>query len=545
MAALLALAAGCADDGTSEQPGDVANNDGNGGKEDNGGGDEQSLCVGVRGNGARIFAHFGGLALIHEHYGPIDGIAGGSSGSISSFLTESIYANPHVRNCGGKTCDDRAFGARAALLYKSIEGYLMVMANSEEVQAIQLLIPLATQAQQLGLDEMLANGQIEEARQALLTLFQSEDLKDLINPELIDLLANSPDPQFHIEDIWGSIKSFGSFAVDNDRLFVRPGLIDFEAFADKIGRVGSFYAAYGPANADTWTAFLDGCAEQGRERNWREVMTLDAGDGNTCGDHFAQLLTTWRTDLLVDEASYDSRINDPIGLYLPALISTSVLQGDAVNTFKNAREAYTNAQPYTWDINFDDVRFGYWGTNDDLNRVAANPQGFADDKTARFLPLGQDTWRKALSLSPAEPGLTRALEINDTLVSAGGWSDLAPTLVLKNMGCDKVALVTRQGDVRGFGPAVARLLGMTPDQENALYDLTDFKSGVTTSLDNSNATLCTNWDGFTDAQFSDVFDDAYTSPLESTDDFFTDNATPYSFIKESVELPGCSPGVLN
>ena len=55
-------------------------------------------------------------------------------------------------------------------------------------------------------------------------------------------------------------------------------------------------------------------------------------------------------------------------------------------------------------------------------------------------------------------------------MSAGGWSDLAPTLVLKNMGCERVVYVTREGDESGFATKIAKNLGMDEAAWKALYE---------------------------------------------------------------------------
>ena len=91
---------------------------------------EYNLCVALRGNGGLISAHFAALARITEHYGMIDAVSGGSSGSVSIFILESIYSNPLVDEA-----DDRV--ARAALLLKSFPGYLQVLRESDEAVAIQ------------------------------------------------------------------------------------------------------------------------------------------------------------------------------------------------------------------------------------------------------------------------------------------------------------------------------------------------------------------------------------------------------------------------
>ena len=49
-------------------------------------------CTGVRGNGNRIFAHFGSQAQITGRYGPLQGAAGGSAGSITVYLAERLEA---------------------------------------------------------------------------------------------------------------------------------------------------------------------------------------------------------------------------------------------------------------------------------------------------------------------------------------------------------------------------------------------------------------------------------------------------------------------
>jgi len=81
--------------------------------------DALELCVGVRGNGPRITSHFAAMARIIEHYGLVDAVAGGSSGSITSFLLESVQANPAIYDCDGTRCDEHETVARAALLCKT------------------------------------------------------------------------------------------------------------------------------------------------------------------------------------------------------------------------------------------------------------------------------------------------------------------------------------------------------------------------------------------------------------------------------------------
>ena len=75
------------------------------------------FCAAMRGNGTHVISHFGSLARIVEDYGVIDGMAGGSSGSISSFFYESILLNPTVESLTGESKQ-----AAIRLMLKSMVG---------------------------------------------------------------------------------------------------------------------------------------------------------------------------------------------------------------------------------------------------------------------------------------------------------------------------------------------------------------------------------------------------------------------------------------
>jgi hypothetical protein len=501
------------------------------------------LCAAIRGNGQLITAHFASLARITEHYGLIDAAAGGSSGSITIFMTESIRKNQAVWDCGGEPCSERERAARAGLLLKSFPGYLAHLTTTEEAAAFFQLQPLAARVQTAGVESLLEED-VEAARAALESLLSSEDIRDLINPELLALVQNSPTPEFHIADIVEGIQKLGAFDVDSDRIFIRPGLISFEALGAKLGRAASFYAGYAPADNDRMGAWLDACAEPGLGKTWFEVaqapMTTTAGE-TTCGAELDAMIGGFRAELLADEGAFRSRIDDRVGEVMPALISTSVLTGDSVAAFAEARKSYAAGAPTPLEVDFDDVKFGYFGNRADLDRVAENRAGFDDAKSARFLSLGEATWREALSYSPAEPGLARALELPSGDVSFGGWSDLHPTLVLENLGCEKVVYVTRAGDESGFAIGVAQMLGMDAATERALYDL-DSDSAYARSVAAADASWCTDWNNQDALDLPGITADGYFAPMESADEFFTAGDNPYPNTAESVGLRGCTPG---
>ncbi|MEM6294482.1 MAG: hypothetical protein AAGA54_24630, partial [Myxococcota bacterium] len=506
---------------------------------------QQSYCVGVRGNGQLITAHFASLARIIEHYGLVSGVSGGSSASITSFLLESIQMNPAVNDCGGKGCTDEEAANRAALLFKSLQGYVGVLAGTPEAAAIAQLIPVAQQVAEQDIAG-LAETDPEAAREALDVILQSTDIRELLNPELLALLQNSPNPEFHVQDIAAAIAGAASFNADNPDILVRPGLIDFAAFAEKIGRIGSFYAGYGNYDAETFEAFMASCATPGKGLNWDGVATLPVGDtGMVCAQVFDQLATTWRDDFIANEDQYASRIDDEIGAELPALISTSVITGPSAVRWAGARDAYFAGEPTELGVDFDDVRFGYFGARADLDLVESNNGGFDDIKSDKFMAIGTATWRTALSYSPAEPGLARALELpvgQDGVqnISAGGWSDLHPTLVLRNMGCDNVVYVTRTDvELGGFADGVATLLGMDEGTGEKLYGL-DQDSALTRSIDEADAVWCTNWNDIPATDIAAVSADSYNATLITADPNFTEGAQAYENLDPEFSAQGCS-----
>lgn len=504
-----------------------------------GGSDEVTLCAAVRGNGQRIPAHFASLARIVEHYGPLDAIAGGSSGSITSFLYESISSNPNTIQCGVAACSSSQRAERIAFLLKSLQGTLELLAQSPEVQALGDLAKLVAEVKAQGIEELAAED-VEAAREALLAILESDELGPLVNPELLELLTSSPDPEMHVRDIAGAIGSLGSFAAPTALELVRPGVIDFERFADLIGRIAGFYAGYGSAyDQHAMESLLADCAPASRGMVWSQAAAVAAAEGATCGARFAAMLTAYQGAV---DSSTPNRADDPIGARLPVLVMTSVVEGAGAAEMARAQAAYRAAQVPTLAIDFDDVRIGYFGQKADLERVAGNPRGFADLKTKKFLALGERSWREVLSYSPAEPGLARALELagGSGSYSAGGWPDLHPVQVLENLGCDQVVYVTRQGGESRFAQGVASVLGMSAAEGEELYDLAG-KSGFAAALERAGAVWCTDWDGV-GGDLESLAANAYNAPMETSQAFFADGAGAYPAAQSGLGVVGCTPG---
>ena len=498
------------------------------------------VCAAVRGNGDRVPAHFGALARIHEHYGLLWGISGGSSGSVTSFLVESIYANPLLVDCGSDLCSDAETGARAALLLKSFQGYLEVLADTEEGQAFSAAAVVAKQLQAKNVEALLDGGSMEGV-EALKTILSSNELRPLVNPALFELLATSSDPVAHAQDLVVGLKAGVAFKLDSERVFLRPGVLSFEGLADKLGRVAAFYAGDGEAFDEAgMRAFFEGCATPGRGLDWSEVSTLPL-DGTTCGKRFGELLSSYRKEVAATGLA-TSRVDAPLGRELHVLVSTSVIEGPTATMWSEAKAAYEANTPIVWAPSFDDVRIGYFGADGDLDRLLENPGRFDDLKTKKTRAIRNATWRTALSTSPAEPGLAAGVPLEDGSISVGGWPDLQPVQALRNLGCDEIVYVTRRGNMIGsFADQVATELGMNDADRKRLFALGTPESAFAGALSEADAVWCTDWDNA--KGIAALVANGYDAPAESRSAFFTDGDDPYGNVQGDLGIQGCSPGV--
>ena len=486
------------------------------------------LCAAVRGNGELVLAHFASLARIVEHYGVVDGMAGGSSGSLTTFTVESMLAHPELARCGGSACTEDAKATRLALLLKSVEGYADVVAGSPEAVAVTGLAGLATRIQRAYADKGIAAlGPTEAAEAAtrLREVLSVPEVRDAVNPEVFTMLADQEHLAFNVRELQTSISQLGAFAVDDDRLFFRAGVLSWPALAGLFGRVGDFYAGYGPSDLAGARAWLDGCAEATVGKPWEDAAkvpsALPAHAGATCGDLFRGLVTAYRTKVRAG-ATYASRLDEaPGGGALHAVVTTAVVGGETVARYASALAEYRRGVYPTGQIpfspSFDDVTFGYWGGAADLAKIDANPRGWDDLKTHKRETLGRATWRTILAASPAEPGLSRFVGLPHGRLSAGGWSDLAPSLALANLGCRHVVYVTREGDESKFAVAIAKHLGMSEAEWHALYDLATPASSYARSIAGADAVWCTRWNDFGIGTMHDAVLDAYDAPMETRD----------------------------
>ncbi|MGZ3797715.1 MAG: hypothetical protein ACXVB1_15195 [Pseudobdellovibrionaceae bacterium] len=485
-----------------------------------------NYCAAIRGNGELMPAHWGAMSSLVEDQGLPSAMAGGSSASITMFLLESLSLNPLAKTNSEK-----------ALLIKSFQGYLEALAQTPEGLAMQSILADKSAFQSLidkapSLDKALAdpsNRELLKHLGDLHTLMNSEDFKDLLNPEFIRFvdrtqrLAQHKDPstqavvKYRTEQISQAFKNFGKFDAKTDKtLFVRPGLINFASLGRTFGKMGNFYAGYSmesPVGKQV-RDFLDLCTPLSKGLSWNELNQQHPD----CRKLLVSAVLMYRES----KPTGKNRIDELVGSYIPSFATTSVLSGKAVEQFTQLYVDYqTTTDPQFGDftINTEDLHFGYWGAPQDLsqieNKMKTGSEYKDDVKSQKFLSLGQAPWLNILSTSPAEPGLSRIVALSRTQLSAGGWSDLHPVMVLKAYGCDQIIYVTRKGGESPFAQAILqRLIKADAKTMDQFYGQDNPNSSMMRSQANATKIKCTNWNAFdVRSDINGLVEDALRAPL--------------------------------
>lgn len=478
-----------------------------------------SNCVAIRGNGELVTAHFASLAKILESEPLFEGGVGGSSGSISLFLYESMTQNPGVKDC--KTCSDAEKAHRVSLLLKSLFTYIDVVKDDNEFTAlIRAASTIEKALKAVGITKNTDVSKLKAIDVAklgpeLATILLGGEIPGLLNKEFLKMLVFNPfEPSKSVARIREAIvglQTFGDFDASDKRVLFRPGVLDFEVIAKRFGRIGDFYAGrgrlpvaggkiqniYDQASMDK---FFGLCTDKALGRSWTELKNEDP----TCSNMILDIMTKYRKRLIpVEDKITDPRITEPVGKYAHILISTAYLPDGVGQIFKNQRKLYLAGDPgfaaKTPLGIFDKFEYGYWGQPGDtagIEAVAKDPR--ADFKTSRARGLKSVDWLTAISRSAAEPGLSRIQEgpgPNDA--TGAGWDDLSPVPITRSMGCTHVVYVTRMGTDSPFGIQVAREFGMSGSQEYQIYDLgEEHMSSFRHAITEADEVFCTNWNAY-------------------------------------------------
>ncbi len=538
-------------------------------------------CLALRGNGEAQPAHWGALARLVETIGLPKAQSGGSSAAVSGFLLESIASNPWI-----KEASEKEKNHRASFLIKALHGMAITIATSpqaqESVDLLQYIKGLQANIQDLDIEVL---SQISDLKNSEQLLGRKEQiLSVLLNLQSLGIGTTQPyldltlqlstskkddffdeeqfnHYKFYAEELYQALKAFGTFNAENNPfIFFRQGLINFSDFAKSVGRVATFLSGSTWSNktSSAFDKLVNRCLQKQIGISWQQLIT----DAPEC----QEFLKTTYVSFFSQEHNWpkDNVVYNTIGEVIPSFPSTSVLTNSAFENAKTTMVRYHDHLDIGAAKDFkiedpNDIRFGYWGPNEQLNTIEQNfkkpfnvgSQSLdftADAKSSKFISLGSASWLKALSFSPAEPGLAplQPFKIKEKIeaYSAGGWPDLHPVLLLKAAECENVVYVTRKGGESLFAQSVAKLLlnlkrawtyfntstpeakkesyrinnlGDTSDETSLwsrLYNVANPESSFMKSVSLADTVICTDWDRFdVKTELVELIDDGYNAPF--------------------------------
>ncbi len=483
-------------------------------------------CVAVRGNGELIWAHFGGLAKIIEEKGPIDAIAGGSSASITSFLVESMMANPALRRgCEKGVCTEGEAATRLSFMLKSLYYWISVVGDTNEAKALTYIATIKEKLKGINLLSLDSDDVevVAKGLESLQAILSSDELRLFINPEFLsfildkDVVLRNPKQsaeliKFRAREAKIAIEQFGAFQASNQQIFFRPGLVNFRGVGQSIGRIADFYAGRFNHAEDAWVQGFNACGT-----HLAGKLPFEAG-AEPCEAAFKLVFQAMRAS----GHNGKDRALDGVGTYFPAYATTAVLVSN-LQGYDQSKQLYLEGQTLPSLFKMADVRFGYTGKELGLKKAQSALANLTDLKSSKFEDLGQMAWIDILAASPAEPGLANAQRLNhpSNYYSLGGWSDLAPILFLKGIGCEEVTYLTRRGEDSKFARDIAGQLGFSSVDQDGIFSLKNSESSLRSSLRAADSVLCSSWNdfkGFSMSGIKSLLNDTYRdSPLLGRD----------------------------
>ncbi|RYZ56201.1 MAG: hypothetical protein EOP07_12895 [Proteobacteria bacterium] len=467
--------------------------------------EQPRLCTAIRGNGPLIWAHFASMAKILETEGLVEGVAGGSSASISSFLYESMLTNPAIwKNCSSGACSSQEVAARLAFMMKTLPLWLDTAKESKEAVALAYVAETAKTVKSFDFKSLDVNEitKLKDALGELKKLLLSSTIRGLLNKDFLDFITpkatdNLESLSFRAQEAKDGLVNFGKFSAKSSNILYRPGLLDFKAVAALFASIGDFYAGAAGESAKAWPSLLGECSPLARDKTPWDMK------GQPCEKSIKSAMERFlREDRSMQVKRGDSRVGDVI----PAIASTAILiKGQEI--WEEGQKAYFRGQ--TTELKFPDgaVRFGYASNFAEGERLKQTMPNFGDKRSSMYQSLGAMRWVDFMSVSPAEPGLASALTFKDAesknLLSFGGWSDLSPVMVLKAANCQKVIYVTREGEDSEFAQGVAGLVGLNPIHDE-LFSLGNNKSSFSEALNRADAVYCTKWNDYNGTSLEDI-----------------------------------------
>lgn len=468
--------------------------------------------IALKGNGPRVFAHFGGLAKSLEVLNGdplITSVGGGSSAAITAFLYENMLRNPAVLACDSSECQAQ----RLSLLLKSMEGVVDAMISSNVYRALQKL-----RGGIGGFSSSLnsfSEGQIIEVIELLESLRLG--CQKWVNPDFVKFLTRLDTPVlFKIRQVKRILDHLGTFdEEENADFFFMPGLVNMNQFAESTGRLAAFFNPRSSTHKQWWIDFFEQYSpeQSALGKRWRvlDQETRDVFDRQL--KYFMEFV-------------HETRLDEPVDSYdFGTVIGTAFIESkDAVKEYQRFQRKFIagNSIDKGFLNRFEkDLKIGLMGSERTLSILEKVQSELDSEDWKRMVMIHKTSWRDVMTTSPAEPGLSDGVYLKHGL-SLGGW--VAPYLVqaLRSSTQGQPVVYLGRPGAAMFGHFVAQTLGLNHLALKDLFSEEGEDNSYKRNVGGADYRMIVDWDAPPAASLEDCyahFEVGYQGDLLANPDF--------------------------
>ena len=513
-------------------------------------------CFGYRGNGSSVFATIGGIARLFDQFGSPAAVFGTSSGSVAAFLTESVMVPNAPYACNG--CSAADIAERRSFMLKAFPLLMNAMAESdgmvEDFRKIKVAKEIYAAIMKLNLmpapgvnggvseNKWLSSVEVKQLlNYSALTVLNntSRELKYFINPEYYKIsgIGGQANPVL-VDKAIENVISFQGEAKENKfqrQNLMMPGVVHFNHIFKTIGVLADFYAGYGSEYPKTaMNALLLQCAKSTRGIWWNDIAAKPFGT-STCGNEYYRLMSTYFNSRKKNTTDL-KRIDEKIGTYIPAFVSTSAIGG---NEIVASMSQFADAGEYdridALNLGRENFKVLYFGSADYKGIISANKKMFNDVITNNIVSMGAVSWLTAIKASGQEPATDRAglfSEAGQNYLATGGYVDQLQSKIMRMAGCSQNIVINTNSPILGFANRYApRTWNLDKNLVGDMLDPEDPHSSESLGFTQTSALLCSRWDSYGLKETWEMADNSYfnyiftdeESLLAGSESFFRKN----------------------
>lgn len=499
------------------------------------------LCYGYRGNGTSVFATIGGIARMIDQFGPANAIVGTSSGSVAAFLSESVLMRNPSYDC--ESCSEADASERRSFMLKGFPLAINAFSESEGMSDDLAKVKRGKEIYDFFMESFIhpsttakteaspSDGDSPVRKVLTVPYIQellgystlvalkagSNDIKNMINPEFYKVvgIGGTAHPEM-IQKIIENFLSFQGLAKENKfsrQNLMYPGIVNFDFIFTLIGHVGDWYAGYGPQYPrKELSQLLDSCAKSSRTQWWNAIAEKKYG-ASTCGQEYYKLFKTY-FNARKKSSTGPRRIDDMMGSFVPAFVSTSAIGGNNIVDAMNAaadKGAFESIDALS--LKRENFSVLYFGSEKYKNTINNKKSMYQDVVTKSIVSMGSVSWLKAMKASGQEPAVDRSqtfTENGQRYLAMGGFVDQLQSKFLNMIGCESSVFINTNYPILNFANRYApKTWNEDKNLVNDLFDPDSAESSESIGYSLAESLLCSRWSAYGLKEVWEMADNSY------------------------------------